>query len=443
MEPTISADGRFVAFSSYATNLVTGDTNLFEDVFVRDMQGGSTVLVSKSAASGQGNGNSSTPQISSDGQRVLFYSTANNLTTDSGVSGRNIFWRDLQGGVTYAITTNAAKLTIGVAVAVMTPDGSNVLFALGPQLSLWNAQSHSVTNVAFAGSAGYPIIDLAISADARRASFETSITCHAVDLVAGTNWTLGTLRPTTHTHAQFSGDGRFLAYLQEDATTFNQVYLYDFQNATNTLVSQSYNSAVAGNGASDSLTISADGNFVAYRSAATNLVPNDINGVPDIFLYNRLTGGTTLISVSEYGDWSANGRSTAPVFNGDSQTLFFASWASDLVAGDFNESSDVFAVSLGAGGSGSSTNAAPPLNFTEIVPGLISGQFATNQPLTLTWSSVMGAGDQVQFKNSLTDPEWQPVGGPATVVGNQGSAIDFSPGVEQRFYRIVSFSPGH
>jgi Tol biopolymer transport system component len=446
--PAISADGRYVAFVSSATNLVANDTNNATDIFLRDMQTGSTMLVSQDAGGvGEGNGNSSAPQISADGRHVLFFSLATNLTTNNGITGTNAFWRDVQAGVTYALTGSAGNSLSTVGAAVMTPDGSNVLFALGTQLAgeggneafqvfLWNAQSHTATNLATLSS---PVIDAAISADAHGAAFETQTNCYAANLVANSNWVLAAVGPTSHTHSQLSSDARFLAYLAKDSTGTNQVYLYDFQNATSNLVSQAYNSTIGGNGACDSVAISADGSFVAYRSAATNLVPGDINGVPDIFLYDRLSGGTTLISLSEYGAWSANGRSTTPVFSGDGQTLFFESWASDLVAGDFNESSDVFAVSLATNGSESTTNAPQPLNFTAIIPGIANGQFTTNQPLTLTWPSLIGVGYQVQFKNSLTDPEWQPVGGPATVVGNQGSAVDFTPAVAQRFYRIVSF----
>ncbi len=432
-EPAISADGRCVAFSSFATNLVANDTNNSSDIFLRDLQGGSTSLVSKNASgSGEGNSNSFTPQISSDGQRLLFVSLANNLTTNTSVTGSNLFWRDIQAGVTYAITT-----TGGVTVAVMTPDGSNVLFAVGAQLSLWNAGSHSASNVATASSA---VVDAAIGADAHRAAFETGSNCYVADLSAQTNWLLAAFAPTSRKHGQFTGDSRFLAYLAGDSAGTNQVCLYDFQNATNVLVSQSYNSAAAGgNGSCDSPVISANGRLVAYRSAASNLVPGDTNGVPDIFLYDRLTGGTTLISVSLFGNCAANSRSLSPVFSGDGQTLFFESWASDLASGDFNESSDVFALSLSINGSTNSTNAAPQPGFTGITPGTSNGQFSASQPLTLTWSSAPGAGYQVQFKNSLTDPLWQTLGGPATVVGNQGYIIDSSPDSAHRFYRIISF----
>jgi Tol biopolymer transport system component len=400
--------------------------------FLRDLQAGSTTLVSvDSSGSGEGNANSFMPQISADGHRLLFFSLAKNLTTNGGVAGTNLYWRDVQAGVTCAITTAG-----GASVAAMTPDGTNVVFGVGSKASLWNAQSQLVTNIA---SESATVIDAAVSADGHRAVFETTANCYAADLFARTNLLLAAVATTSHTHGQFSSDSQFLAYLAKDNKGTNQVYLYDFENASNVLVSQSYNSAAGGNGASDSPAISASGRFLAYRSAASNLVPGDANGVPDLFLYDRLTGGTTLISVSQSGARSANGRSLSPVFSGDGQTLFFASWASDLAPGDFNESSDVFALSLSTNGSGNGTNAAPALQFTGIALGMVNGQFSTNQPLTLNWSSAPGAGYQVQFKNNLSDPRWQLLSGPATVVGSQGSIIDPSPAAAQRFYRIVSF----
>jgi Tol biopolymer transport system component len=280
--------------------------------------------------------------------------------------------------------------------------------------------------------------DAAISPDAQWAFFDTG-TCYIENLITKATSKLSTAFPGFQTYAKFSADSRFLAYPVQSSLGTNQVYLYDLQTGTSNLVSQSYNSTGVGNGTCDSPDISLDGSLVAYRSAATNLVPNDTNGVPDIFLYNRLTGGTTLISVSQFGAYSANGRSSSPAFSGDGQTLFFKSWASDLAPDDFNESSDVFAVSLSSSGSGGTSNAPPPANITGIVVGTANGQFSTNQPLTLTWSSGTGVGYQVQFKNNRTDPTWLPLNAPATVVGGQGSIIDFSPAVLQRFYRVVSF----
>ncbi|MGO8701871.1 MAG: hypothetical protein ACLQVY_29670 [Limisphaerales bacterium] len=436
-DPSISGDGRFVAFASSATNLVANDTNNAKDVFVRDVQTGLTVLVSVDASGlGEGNGDSYSPQISSNGRYVLFFSAANNLV--AGASAE-FFWRDLQAGTTTAIgATN---------IATMTPDGSKVLFVLGSQLCLWQAQTKTVTtNVTL--SATTPIWVVAISPDGTRAVFEAGGQNYTVDLVQNTYAPLSagpafqSLFP-----GQFSGNGLFLANLvgtllppPSNNIVNYQVYLYSFEGATNQLISQAYDSSGPGNGTCDSLAISEDGRYVAYRSSASNLVPDDANGLPDVFLYDRLTGGTTLISVSQFGARSANGHSGNPVFSGDGQTLFFQSWASDLAPGDFNQAGDVFALSLSTNGLGGLTNVPPSLEFSGLVMPAAGSQNGTNQGPTLLWQAIPGVGYQVQFKNSLTDPEWEALPVAATVVGAQGQIIDLTPNREQqRFYRLISF----
>jgi hypothetical protein len=430
-EAVVSADGRYVAFSSYATDLAGSDTNPVENVLVRDALTGTTTLVSVSTnGTSDGNNNSYSPQISADGQYVLFTSLANNLVTNHLQPTVNIYWRDLKAGVTRAFATSA--------LAVMTPDGSNVLFEtagspLGSEnLNLWNSPSNSVTPVTTTKSS---IAALAISPDAKHAAFMIGTT-YAVDLVGGSNWVVGTSAATPHWHLQFSGDGRFLAFTGKDSTGTNQIQLYDFQSGTTTLVSQSINSTNGGNGACDSPTINNDGSFVAYRSIATDLVSGENGAQPNIFLYSRLTGAATLVTASEFGPWSANGESLMPSFSADGHSLLFESWASDLAAGDFNESLDAFVVSLSQSGGGS-TNTLPTLTISTPMS-VLSGQFSTNQPLELTWPAATGASYQVQYKDDLSDPHWHPVNGTVTNTGGQGAIYDNSPSPASRFYRIVS-----
>ena len=118
--------------------------------------------------------------------------------------------------------------------------------------------------------------------------------------------------------------------------------------------------------------------------------------------------------------------------------LFFASWASDLASNDFNQWADIFILPLPGSGAFANTNGAPPLEFSGIAPETPGQPFSAGQPLMLIWPSEPGVGYQVQFKNSLTDPQWQPLGAPATVVGSQGAVIDNSPAGPTRFYRLIS-----
>ena len=173
-----------------------------------------------------------------------------------------------------------------------------------------------------------------------------------------------------HPGAQFSSDGRYVAYV---LSTTNQIYVYDFQTGSNLLVSASFSARVGANGNSDSPAISPDGRFVAYRSFATNLTPGDGSGLPEVFLYDQTNGATRLVSASQFNNVSANGPSLLPVFSGDSQTLFFQSWASDLLGGFFSSSGEVWALSL------YSTNSSPAFS-TAIGPG-----FAPGQGPTLLW----------------------------------------------------------
>ena len=236
----------------------------------------------------------------------------------------------------------------------------------------------------------------------------------------------------SHASPCFSADDRFLAYATTSANTpadtnsLSDVYLYDCQTGSNVLVSQAFNPPASANGASDSPAISPDGRFVAYRSAASNLVPNDANGVPDIFLWDRVTGATMLMSVSRSMNSSADNRSLTPVFSSDSRTLMFESWASDLVAGDLNRSSDLFAVNIYASG-------PMPLFKAAIIPAT-----GPSQGLWISWPLIPGKTYQVQFKNSPGDAVWQSLGGSVTMVGNQGYLYDLAPDSSQRLYRVVA-----
>ena len=357
-EPAISGDGRYVAFSSSADNLVANDTNNARDVVVRDLQAGANILVSVNSSGASGNGASSSPAISSNGRYVLFRSLATDLASGSFSSGYdNLFVRDLQAGTNYALTHTPASSTY-TPVGVMTSDGRFVAFCgslsgSSPLVYVWDTQAALLvyTNTLSGVS------NLAVSADGNRIAYVTNNTLGALDRVAKSSWTIGTLASTAHRGPRFTGDGRWLVYVAAASST-NQVYLYDLLYRTNFLVSHAYNSAGGAYGASDWPEISSDGRFVAYRSAASNIVTGDTNGVPDIFLYDRLTNLTTCLSVNRFGTGAGDSRSLAPAFSGDGQTLVFQSWASDLVAQDFNQSSDLFAYGLDLSGAAPQFSAA-------------------------------------------------------------------------------------
>jgi Tol biopolymer transport system component len=417
--PVISGDGRYVAFASTANDLVPGDSNKSLDVFLRDTQTGLTTLISVNTNGIRGNKDSSSPLISTDGRFVLFHSVATDLAPGSYAGSDNLFLRDRQLGTTTPLTAG------GAFFAAMTPDGRYIAFngypgapGLAQTLYVWDSQSSTriYTNAANPGPIG-----LAISPDGRKLVYSLSGVLYVADPVANSS---GAVLTTNGYKAgfRFSADSRyFVASLINGATGTNQIYLFDVQTRTNLLISHKYNFVSPANGSSDSPDISADGRFIAYRSAATDILPTDTIGVPDIFLYDRQTGVTTLLTQSRFGSYSADNRSRSPIFSGDGKILFFESSASDLVNQTFNFNPNIFAYG---------SYVYPPFP--------VAIAFDTQGPL-LSWPTVPGKTYQVQFKNALNDPLWQDLSGDVSTIGNVEYFRDTSPSPVLRFYRIKSF----
>ena len=133
--PSISADGRYVAFWSYASNLVANDSNSFTDVFVHDRQTGNTRIVSVDSQGVQGNSHSFTPSISGDGRYVAFVSSADNLVLGSrqrtpGSYGQSsVFMHDLQTGVTELVSIDSNGVQTGSGLPSVNADGQFVAFS--------------------------------------------------------------------------------------------------------------------------------------------------------------------------------------------------------------------------------------------------------------------------------------------------------------------------
>ncbi len=263
--PSISADGRFVAFESLASNLVAGDTNGWPDVFVRDRQSGTTERVSLAPGGAEGDNDSSDPSISADGRFVAFWSWASNLVAGDTNGWADVFVCDRQSG-----TTERVSLATGGA------EGNN-------------------------GSA-YP----AISADGLFVAFQSS----ASNLVIG------------------------------DTNARADVFVRDRQSGTTERVSVD-SAGAQGNLDSWYPSISADGHFVAFFSFSSNLVAGDTNAHEDVFVRDRQSGTTERVSVATDGT-QGNTASESPSISADGRFVAFESFSSNLVPGDTNESDDVF-----------------------------------------------------------------------------------------------------
>jgi Tol biopolymer transport system component len=416
--PAINSGGRYVTFSSAATNLIAGDTNNSVDVFVRDLQTQSTYLVSADAAgTGEGNGDSYSPTVGSDGRYIMYLSKGSNLTEGSFTSGaENLFVRDRLLGA------NSALTTAGWICAAMTPDGQYVAFtdmagSTAGKVYLWNAMAGSkvATNTFAAG-----VLTVALSPDGNQIAAFAGSGPQSLKVWNRTSNTVSTITSgyvANHVGIQFSANSRFLVFaLAPSSSLTNQVYLYDVVAKTQTLVSHTAGSTTAADGSSDSPNISSDGRYVAYRSSSDNLVSGDTNGVPDIYLYDSSTGSNSVLTANTYyGTTTGNNRSQAPVFSGDGHTLVLRSWASDLASGDFNQASGLFGFAF---------------LYTTITS-------ANGTGTTINWTVLPSVTYTVQYKNSLADANWQTLPGSITVIGDQGYLNDPSPASDHRYYRIV------
>ena len=322
--PAISADGRFVAFVSQSTNLVTGVSG--QQVYLRDRQTGLTTVVSKSTLGTVGNGASSVPDISADGRYIAFVSLATNLVTN--MTGQQIYLHDRQIDQTTLVSKDNSPIPIQGDGASNRPsvssDGRYIAFA------------SVATNFGVAGG-------------------NQQIYIH--DRFTGTNGTISLISKDSGAAAgngnsstpSISGDGRFVAFTSlatnlVAGVTGQQIYLHDRfagVNGTNVLISHDNSGTpVKGNGNSSVPSISSNGQFVAFTSLATNLLaPASAVAGPQIYIHDWLTGAngvTSLVSkdnsVVPVAGTSASATDT-PSTNGDGGFVAFFSQATNLVAG--------------------------------------------------------------------------------------------------------------
>lgn len=322
---SMSADGRFVAFDSLATNLVAGDLNGSGDVFVRDRQAGTTELVSISSAGTQADSASEYPWISADGRYVAFMSWASNLVPGDTNNSPDIFVRDRQNGTTQrvSVSSSGAAGCCGSRQPSMTPDGRFVAF-------------ESLASDLVPGDANY-CEDIFVH------DLQTGITERISISSTGQEADGPSIGTST-----MSADGRYVAFrslasnlVVRDSAFWEDIFVHDRLTGATQLVSvPNPISGPLGQGNFEPL-ISADGRYVGYSSMATNVVPGDDNDRLDVFMRDLRSGTTERVSLST-GSVGGNDTSYATSVSPDGRFVAFASWATNLVAGDGNGTADVF-----------------------------------------------------------------------------------------------------
>jgi hypothetical protein len=321
--PFLSADGRFVAFSSFATNLVAGDTNQHVDAFLHDRSTGSTERVSVDSSGGEANGGSFAYAVSADGQVVAFQSDASNLVTHDTNAFQDVFVHDRSTGITerVSLSTSGHQGNSYSEKAYLSRDGRFVAFSSFAS-NLVHTDLNGVWDV---------FVHDRAAGTTERVSIDSSGTEGDLDSFV----------------SSISADGRFVTFYSTatnlvagDTNGVNDAFLHDRATGVTERISVDSN---GGEGDKDSYlsAVTPDGALVAFYSDATNLVAGDSNGVSDVFVRDRTAGSTVRVSLASNGG-QASGNSWWPSISDNGRRVSFASLATNLVAGDNNKVTDAF-----------------------------------------------------------------------------------------------------
>ena len=394
--------------------------------------------------------------------------------TNTIIAQTNLFWRDLNSGVTLLVSSNAHP----VLPISMSANGQRLAYFDNQSLLyVWDAnlQANIYTN------STPSLISAAISPDGNRLLYQTTNQLFAYDLAGASNLFVYPSTVPIEGSSQWSGDGRYVAFVTAtnlvaaDNNGTNDVYLMDLQAGTLTLVSANQSGTGSAAGPSDSPVVSADGRFVVFRTFATDVAAGIVRP-PSLIVFDRLSGTNSLLATGTAGTgWTT--WVSQPAFSLNGSSLAFQSWDSGLVNGDFNRAGDVFAGDLSGWPAldsdgdgipdwwmieyfGHPTGQAGDLslaqddadgdgmsNLQEYLAGtdptnpnsllaLSIATDATGTNLFLGWNAVSGKNYQVLSTTNLSNPVWQVF--PASVGANGSQRYFNVPAADsQRYFRIL------
>ncbi|MBA3718676.1 MAG: hypothetical protein H0W95_00040 [Nocardioidaceae bacterium] len=319
----ISPGGRYVAFTSYASNLVPGDTNYVGDVFVRDRVDRVTRRVSIGPGGRQANSGSSDSAISADGRYVVFTSLASNLVPGDTNQANHVFVRDRVDRVTRRVSVGPGgrQANSDSFEPAISPGGRYVAFRSYAS-NLVPGDTNNEPDVFVRNRVDRVTRRVSIGPGGRQANSDS-------------------IKPA------ISPGGRYVAFesyasnlVPGDTNRQSDVFVRDRVDRVTRRVSVGPGGRQA-NRHSIEPAISRGGRYVAFYSFASNLVPGDAKHAPDVFVRDRVDRVTRLVSVGPGGQ-QANGGSFSPAISADGRHVAFHSGASNLVPGDTNGWGDVF-----------------------------------------------------------------------------------------------------
>lgn len=262
--PEISADGRYIVFTSNATNLVSDDTNGQADVFLRDTKLNKTTILSNTDTGAPSNGYSGSPTISCDGAYVAFKSNATNLVTGNSNTNPSVYLVDRVSGNTIKDITPNANAGAGNSTAISC-DGSTLLFASGAS-NLVSNDTNNASDVFAYQLQDETIERVNVSTDGQQNSSSTG------------------------PEIGISFNGKYVTFtsnasnlVTDDTNNTRDIFIRDIQAR----VTQRINMRSDGmqtTGHSDNPYITQDGRGVIYHSSDSGLVSGDTNGMDDVFM---------------------------------------------------------------------------------------------------------------------------------------------------------------
>ena len=323
--PHISDSGRWVGFSSFASNLIGLDGNGVSDAFVHDRKTKKTTRVSTRSNGGEANGPSTLQGISSDGRLVVFSSTASNLVPGDSNGTSDVFVKNRKSGKTTRVSrrSNGAQGNSSSLLAAISPNGRYVTFA------------STATNLVPNDSNG--LLDIFVHDRTNKKTRRVSVASN------------GTQANSSSQFSDVSNNGivSFASFasnlVNNDTNAFWDGFVHNLNNGNTRRVSVS--SALAqGNGQSAIFgvpTISANGDRIAYDSQASNLVAGDTNANLDTFLYDRSSQTTRRVSV-RFDGTQGNTAAVGGHVSSNGKFVSFLSNSTNLVGGDTNALNDSF-----------------------------------------------------------------------------------------------------
>jgi Tol biopolymer transport system component len=386
----LSASGRYVAFVSTATSLVRKDQNETSDVFIRDLRKSRTARVSISSDGTESDGASMKPSISADGRVVAFPSSATNLVSRDRNRVQDIFVRDRIARTTARVSTGGGGEANALSLAsLVSADGSAIVFS-SEASNLVPGDRNGTLDVFIADRAMRRVRRVSVGARGESVDRSEASSVDARGRVVGFRSYASNLVPDDRNgradvfvydggagrmervnmsstgveadgvtfRGMVSGNGRFVGFrsrannlVSDDTNNALDVFVYDRATGKTTRVSVATDGTQADADGFDRSSrentfmsrpfLSANGRYAAFTSRAPNLVEGARNAMSDVFVHDLVTGRTTRVSVSAIGE-EADGDSFVSGISADGRVVAFTSLADNLVARDRNGRKDVF-----------------------------------------------------------------------------------------------------